>query len=217
VTEETDRRAARRAARRSRAVGEAAAETAPAPPAPRSEAPVILECANVSVRFGGLAALDSVNLRVREGEIVGLIGPNGAGKTTLFECISGFRPVSGGEITYKDEDLLAHAPGDRANLGIGRTLQNVRLFPYLSVVDNVRIALHRHMKHGAMADAFQLPTARREERSIMAEAAQLVEMMGMDAYAEKFASELSYGTLRLLELACMLALRPQLLLLDEPA
>src|SRR5207302_8121721 len=105
----------------------------------------------------------------------------------------------------------------RAVLGIGRTLQNVRLFPYLTVVDNLRIALHRHMHHGAVANALGLPPARAEERAVLEQAMGLVHLMGMDAFAEKLASELSYGTLRLLELASMLALRPELLLLDEPA
>src|SRR5206468_1850180 len=109
----------------------------------RTSSPVVLACSGVSVRFGGLAALNDVDLEVREGEIVGLIGPNGAGKTTLMECVSGFQPVTEGAISYRGADLLHHAPGDRARLGIGRTLQNVRLFPYLTVVDNIRIALHR--------------------------------------------------------------------------
>jgi branched-chain amino acid transport system ATP-binding protein len=183
----------------------------------RTSTETILTCEDVSVRFGGLAALDGVDLEVREGEIVGLIGPNGAGKTTLMECISGFRRVSGGQIHYRGIDLLSRAPGDRAALGIGRTLQNVRLFPYLTIVDNIRVALHRHMEWGAMAHIVDLPPARKEERRILEEAERLVELVGMQAFAEKFASELSYGTLRLLELACMLALKPTFLLLDEPA
>ena len=183
----------------------------------RSDAPVVLQCREVSVRFGGLAALDDVDLEVREGEIVGLIGPNGAGKTTLMECISGFQQVTKGAIQYQGSDLLTHAPGDRAELGIGRTLQNVRLFPYLTIVENVMMGLHRHGKSGAVADALRLPSARAEERRLRAEAEAIIELIGMQAYAEKYASELSYGTLRLLELACMLALKPSFLLLDEPA
>ena len=177
----------------------------------------------MSVRFGGLQALADVDLEVREGEITGLIGPNGAGKTTLFETISGFQRVSGGAIRYRAPgssepiDLLSHSPGDRAGLGIGRTLQNVRLFPYLTIVDNLRIALHRHMSRGVLSHAFQLPAAAREEAEILERAERLVELVGMQAFAEKYASELSYGTLRLLELACMLALEPRVLLLDEPA
>jgi len=183
----------------------------------RADAPVVLRCTDVTVRFGGLQALGDVGLEVREGEIVGLIGPNGAGKTTLFECISGFQPVDRGRISYRDRDLLQLSAGQRADVGIGRTLQNVRLFPYLSVIDNLRVALHRHMRHGVLAHAFALPAARAEERSVLDKASAVVELMGMQAYAEKYASELSYGTLRLLELACMLALEPTLLLLDEPA
>ena len=185
-------------------------------PAAGAAAP-LLECRGVTVRFGGLTALDDVDLTVNAGEIVGLIGPNGAGKSTLMECISGFQQVSAGTIRHRGADLLGRALGERAALGIGRTLQNVRLFPYLTVVDNIRVALHRHQRTGVLAHALGLPSARAEDRQILDRARELVAMIGMDAFAEKFASELSYGTLRLLELGCMLALEPELLLLDEPA
>jgi ABC-type branched-subunit amino acid transport system ATPase component len=177
----------------------------------------VLACDSVSVSFGGLRALDEVSIEVREGEIVGLIGPNGAGKTTLFECISGFQPYQAGRIRYGDADLKALPPERRAWMGIGRTLQNVRLFPYLSVVDNIRIALHRHMRRSSLEHAFHLPPANEEEREILERAEEIVELFNMEAYADKYASELSYGTLRLLELACMIALDPRLLLLDEPS
>ena len=184
----------------------------------RGATPAILECKGVSVRFGGLAALDEVDLEVREGEIVGLIGPNGAGKTTLMECISGFRRVTSGAITHRGEDLLRLPAGARADRGIGRTLQNVKLFPDLSVFDNIRVALHRHQTVGLAAAALRLPKLHTEERETIAEANRILGLIGMDeSWAEKFASELSYGTLRLLELGCMLALKPSLLLLDEPA
>jgi ABC-type branched-subunit amino acid transport system ATPase component len=183
----------------------------------RPRAPALLEVSNVTVTFGGLQALSDVSLEVREGEIVGLIGPNGAGKTTLFECISGFQPYQRGRITYGDQDLASVAPERRAWIGIGRTLQNVRLFPYLSVVDNIRIALHRHMRRSSLEHAFQLPPAAEEEREILRRAEGIVDLFGMEAFADRYASELSYGTLRLLELACMIALDPKLLLLDEPS
>jgi len=183
----------------------------------RASSPVVLDTAGVSVQFGGLSALTEVDIEVHEGEIVGLIGPNGAGKSTLMDCISGFRPVASGRITYRGNDLLAHTPSERADLGIGRTLQNVRLFPYLTCIDNLRIALHRHMEGSALSHAFRLPSALAEERKILARAEELISLIGMTEFSEKFASELSYGTLRLLELACMLALEPTLLLLDEPA
>ncbi len=222
---DTDKDARTLARQQRRAAARVAGSTgpsavAPMPPeatGPRVEAPNVLEAAGVAVRFGGLQALGGVDLEVREGEIVGLIGPNGAGKTTLMECISGFQAVTDGKISYRGENLLSHAPGDRADLGIGRTLQNVRLFPYLTIVDNIRVALHRRQKTGALLHALNLPAARNEEKEILAEAERIVAQVGMQAFAEKFASDLSYGTLRLLELACMLALRPTFLLLDEPA
>jgi branched-chain amino acid transport system ATP-binding protein len=179
--------------------------------------PVVIEAKGVAVRFGGLAALDGVDLKVHEGEIVGLIGPNGAGKTTLMECISGFRRVSEGAIAHKGDDLLALPPGARAERGIGRTLQNVKLFPNLSVFDNIRVALHRHQTVGVGTAAFRLPKLYTEEQATVDEANRVLGLIGMETWAEKFASELSYGTLRLLELGCMLALKPSMLLLDEPA
>ncbi|MEY2453175.1 MAG: branched-chain amino acid transport system ATP-binding protein [Acidimicrobiaceae bacterium] len=183
----------------------------------RSNSPVVIECRGVSVHFGGLAALEGVDLTVREGEIVGLIGPNGAGKTTLMECISGFRRVTAGAITHRGEDLLRLPPGARAARGIGRTLQNVRLFPNFSVFDNIRIALHRHQSVGIASAALRLPKMRAEEQETIDEAIRVLGLVGMETWGEKFASELSYGTLRLLEIGCMLALKPTLLLLDEPA
>src|SRR4029077_2005611 len=126
-------------------------------------------------------------------------------------------PVTEGTIRYRGTDLLAHSTDERADLGIGRTLQSVRLFPFLTVVENVRVALHRHERTGVLAHALRLPSARAEERRLLERARSIVSMVGMEAFAEKVASELSYGTLRLLELACMLALEPSFLLLDEPA
>ena len=177
----------------------------------------VLVADDVVVRFGGLRALDGASTAVHEGEIVGLIGPNGAGKTTLMDCISGLRRYDGGSIRFRGVDLGEVGAASRAGLGIGRTLQNVRLFPYLSVVDNVCVARHRHQRTDPADDLLRLPGARRSERVVRAHAEELVDLIGMGAFAEKFASELSYGTLRLLELACMLALEPSVLLLDEPA
>src|SRR3954467_11050403 len=179
----------------------------------RTDAPTLLECRGVTVLFGGLAALMDVDLEVRDGEIVALIGPNGAGKTTLMECISGFQPVFRGAISYRGENLLRHAPGDRAKLGIGRTLQNVRLFPYLTIVDNLRVALHRHTRSNPFSEEILLPSTRNEERRILDRAVHLVAGLGMQAFAEKFASEPAYGTLRLLEMATICPLEPTLFLL----
>ena len=204
------------ASARKRKGGRKASKRAPAKRA-RSDAPVVLDIQDITVQFGGLRALGDVTMEVREGEIVGLIGPNGAGKTTLFECISGFQSVDAGRVTFQGEDLLALPAGQRAWMGIGRTLQNVRLFPYLNVVDNLRIALHRHMKRTSFEHAFSLPPVAREEREVRQRAEEIVDLFGLHAYADRFASELSYGTLRALELACIVAVDPKLLLLDEPA
>ena len=144
----------------------------------------VLSCAGVSVRFGGLQALEDVTLDVGEGEIVGLIGPNGAGKTTLMECISGFQPVSAGTITYRGTDLRTVPTEGRAGLGIGRTLQNVRLFPYLTVLDNVKVAQHRHQFHGLVDDVLRLPFARLEEREVEDEARRLLDLVGMATWSE---------------------------------
>src|SRR5689334_11414201 len=111
-------------------------------PQPLAAGEPVLECRDIYVQFGGLQALGGVDLDVFEGEIVGLIGPNGAGKTTLMECISGFQRTTRGRVQYRGENLLARSASARAGLGIGRTLQNVRLFPYLTVLDNVKVALH---------------------------------------------------------------------------
>src|SRR3954469_17698389 len=150
----------------------------------RAASPTLIECRGVSVRFGGLAALDGVDLEVREGEIVGLIGPNGAGKTTLMECISGFRRVSAGEITHRGEDLLSLPPGARAERGIGRTLQNVKLFPNLTVFDNIRVALHRHQSVGVGSAALRLPKMRAEEEETIDEANRVLGLIGMETWAE---------------------------------
>ena len=171
----------------------------------------------MSVAFGGVKALDSVSMDVRENEIVGLIGPNGAGKTTLFECVSGFQAYGSGRIAYLGQDLGPIPPERRAWMGIGRTLQNVRLFPYLTCLDNIRVALHRHMRRSSVEHAFRLPPANEEERTILERAEEIIALFNMQAFADKYASELSYGTLRLLELAGMTALDPELLILDEPS
>ena len=148
----------------------------------------ILTCEDITVRFGGHTALDDASIHVDEGEIVGLIGPNGAGKTTLMETISGFRPVQHGRITYRGRDLLALDASARAGLGIGRTLQNVKLFPYLTVLDNIRVALHRHQRGGPGAAMLRLPSLRDEEARVKARAEDLIDTVGMTAFTEKLAS-----------------------------
>jgi ABC-type branched-subunit amino acid transport system ATPase component len=189
----------------------------------------ILGLHEISLRFGGLQALNAVSLEVDEGEIVGIIGPNGAGKTTLFECISGFYRPNRGRAWYRvpsdlDEpeagqivDLIEQPAYRRAWLGIGRTFQSCRLFQNLSVFDALRIAQHRWMTTGPTAGALGTRRSEDDEAQAAQVAAELCEMMGLEPYRQKYCAELSYGTLRLVELACMVAMRPRLLLLDEPS
>jgi branched-chain amino acid transport system ATP-binding protein len=177
----------------------------------------VLEARDVTVRFGGLTAVDDASLRVDPGRIVGLIGPNGAGKTTLFECISGFQEPNAGSILWGDTELVGMPAWDRPRLGIGRTLQNVRLFPELTVFDNLRVAHHLQADSDAVSDAVAAGLSRQAEREIISHAEHVLDLVGMRYFHDKLAGELSYGTLRMLELACILALQPRLLLLDEPS
>ena len=196
---------------------------------------------DVSLRFGGLQVLDQVNLDVRQGEIVGLIGPNGAGKTTLFECISGFYRPNSGRVWFQvpdlgsgDEagtrpkggptyaagqvvDLLGVPPWHRAWMSIGRTFQSCRLFQNLSVFDTLRVAHHRWMSTGTVAGGLGMSVSADDEDAVVAATEELCQQMGLDTYRNRFCAELSYGTLRLVELATMVALRPKFLLLDEPS
>jgi ABC-type branched-subunit amino acid transport system ATPase component/ABC-type branched-subunit amino acid transport system permease subunit len=171
----------------------------------------------VSCSFGGLLALDRVELAVAPGEIVGLLGTNGAGKSTLIDVVSGLTVPTGGRVVLDDVDLLALLPYERARAGIGRTFQDVRLFPTLSCIDNLLLATHVQQRRGLLAHALLLPSARSEERAGRAAVAAVLELVDLTPFADATPAELSYGTLRMLELAAMLVLRPRLLLLDEPA
>jgi len=175
------------------------------------------EVSNVTIRFGGLVANSDVSLRVEKGEIVGLIGPNGAGKTTLFNAISGFITPAHGRVLFEDTDILPLLPYERAARGIGRTFQGVRLYPSLSVLDNLLVSFHAHMKGGLAANALRLPRARGSERRARDRAREVMDIIDLGPYETKPAGALSFGTLRMTELACLLMLTPQMILLDEPA
>ena len=175
------------------------------------------EVRDVTIRFGGIAANSAVDLDVERGEIVGLIGPNGAGKSTLFNAISGFITPVSGRVTLEGENLLPLLPYERAARGIGRTFQNCRLYPSLSVLDNMLASFHTHMSGGVFANAFWLRRALRAERLARRRADEIMEVVDLRPYASTAASSLSYGTLRMTELACLLILSPRLILLDEPA
>jgi len=176
---------------------------------------------DVRLAFGGLRVLQGVNLEVRQGEIVGLIGPNGAGKTTLFDVISGFRPSATGKVMFKGLDLLERKPYERAWLGLGRTFQTARLFQNITVYDCVRTAFHRRLARNPLGTTIGgllgTPKSKAMEREIVERTDAVIDRLGLGDYAKKNASDLSYGTLRLTELATILALEPELILLDEPS
>ena len=177
----------------------------------------ILSVRNLSVRFGGIVALDDVSFDIEPRQIVGLIGPNGAGKTTLFNCLSRLYQPSAGTIRFDDRDLLASEPHEIAGLGIGRTFQNLALFPTMSVVDNVMVGAHSRTRSGFLANALRLPSVTAEERGLQGTAAEVIRFLGLEAFAHVPAGGLPFATLKRVEAARALASRPKLLLLDEPA
>ena len=179
---------------------------------------IVLRCEGVAKRFGGVMAVDHVDLQVRAGEIVGLVGQNGAGKTTLLDCISGFHDIDVGRIIFRDHDITNWAPFERAAGRLGRSFQEARLFPSLTVTETVSVACERVAGCRSMvADATRQPASYESELAIAARAAELVDLLGLTDHADKLTSELSTGTRRIVELACLLAEDPVLLLLDEPS
>ena len=177
----------------------------------------LLQAEHIGVRYGGVRALDDVSIDVEDGEILGLIGPNGAGKTTLFECIAGFnRPVTG-RIVFDGADITTASPEKRAERGLIRSFQDARLFESLTVFQTVLLAQEKEHPSRVLPNVFALPSTRRTERDKATTAATLIETMGLAGYRDNLVSELSTGTRRITELACVLALGPRLLLLDEPS
>ncbi len=176
----------------------------------------MLSVKDLSMRFGGLVALDNVSLTVNEGEIVGLIGPNGAGKTTVFNLISRLYEPTGGAISFRGEDLLRLRPYQIVERGIVRTFQLLGLFPYMTVLENLMVGEHRDFSRNPLEVALGLSQARREERDRRAQALWLLRFLKMEALAEAFVFALPYGTQKLIELLRALLARPRLLLLDEP-
>jgi branched-chain amino acid transport system ATP-binding protein len=177
----------------------------------------ILDIQNMTRRFGGLVAVNQVNLQVQEREIFGIIGPNGAGKTTLFNMITGLLQPSSGQMIYQGQDITQRKPFEIAAQGIARTFQNLRLFKNLSVIENVEIAHHIHNKTNFLEGTLGLKKARLQEEKTYKNALELLALVGLVDYAEQTACNLSYGDQRRLEIARALALKPKVLLLDEPA
>lgn len=183
----------------------------------------VLSTQNITIRFGGVTAVEDLSLEVNKGEIVALIGPNGAGKTTAFNIITGVYTPSSGTVHFdpadsgSESDITGKRPDIIARMGMARTFQNIRLFGGLSVFDNVITAKHSHFKADFLSAALRLPHARREEQRIREESHKLLTILGLESVADETASSLPYGKQRRLEIARALATQPKLLLLDEPA
>jgi branched-chain amino acid transport system ATP-binding protein len=177
----------------------------------------LLAVRDIAVRFGGIVALDGVSFDVGEGEIVGLIGPNGAGKTTLFNCLSRLYTPSAGDVQLDGRPLLDASPHRIAALGIGRTFQNLALFPTMTVLQNVMVGVHSRTHGDFLSNALRLPAVRREEDTMRAAAVELLRFLDLEAVRDLPAAGLPFGTLKRVEMARALAGRPRLLLLDEPA
>jgi branched-chain amino acid transport system ATP-binding protein len=206
-------------------LGAAAASASP-PPHPESSSGTAgaprLELTGIRRRFGGVVALDDVSLTLHAGEIVGIVGPNGAGKTTLFDVVSGFVPPDAGSIVLHRDgavvELTALSAHGRARLGLGRSFQDGRLFPALTVRETIAVACERSVQvRNPVAAAAHLPAVARSERAVHARVDELVALLGLGDSTDRFGHELSTGTRRIVDLACVLAHSPSVLLLDEPA
>jgi branched-chain amino acid transport system ATP-binding protein len=181
------------------------------------EPSVILSLRGVIKRFGGLTAVDQVSFDVPKGEVFALIGPNGAGKTTLFNCITGMFAPTAGEVVFEGRNIAGTKPHKTAQLGIARTFQNIRLFEYMTALDNVKVGCHVRMHAQLWDSLFRTPLYHREEREVEERAMEQLRFVGIESHANNFARNLAYGQQRRLEIARALATNPRLLLLDEPA
>ena len=177
----------------------------------------ILEVRGLTMRFGGLLAVNEVALRVDDKQVVSMIGPNGAGKTTVFNCLTGFYQPTAGEILL-DGEAIQNLPGHKiARKGVVRTFQNVRLFKDMTAVENLLVAQHRHLKTGFIAGLLKTPAFRRSEHEAMDFAAHWLEQVNLTDVANRPAGTLAYGQQRRLEIARCMMTRPRILMLDEPA
>jgi branched-chain amino acid transport system ATP-binding protein len=189
----------------------------PGEPVPQRDADALLEVDHVTLRFGGVVALNDVSFSLRKGEIFGLIGPNGAGKTTCFNAMTGvYRPTSG-SIRFNGESIVGKKKHEITRGGIARTFQNVRLFPEMTALENVMVGADAHHKTSVVGALFRLPRHWREERSGRERSMELLRFVGIDRRAGEVSRNLAYGQQRRLEIARALATNPTLLCLDEPA
>jgi branched-chain amino acid transport system ATP-binding protein len=177
------------------------------------------EVSDLSIRFGGLAALDRISFAVRQGEIYAIIGPNGAGKTTLFNCINGIYKPDAGDIAFKDRSLRGKKPDKVAKMGIARTFQNIELFNNMNTMENIMIGRHLYLKTGLFRGAWlwgKRSFAGREEVAHRRKVEEIIDFLDLQSARNQFVGGLPYGTQKQIELARALALEPELLLLDEP-
>jgi len=181
-----------------------------------AQVPNAISANNITIKFGGLVAVDNVTFTVPERSVVSLIGPNGAGKTTFFNVLTGLYRPTLGSVILNDRDVTALAPHKIASIGLARTFQNIRLFNQMTAEENVMVAMHSHMKSGIVGTVLRTPRQRREEREAREFARELLDYVGIGKTADDYARNLSYGDQRRLEVARALALRPKVLLLDEP-
>jgi branched-chain amino acid transport system ATP-binding protein len=178
---------------------------------------VILEVQGLTLHFGGIKALDGVDFHLGRGELVGIIGPNGSGKSTLFNVITGIYGPDRGAVSLEGGEITGLPPDEISRRGIARTFQNIRLFRELTVVDNVRIAHHPHVRYGAIAALLRTDAFYREERRTREQAEEFLSIFSLQDRGKELAKNLPYGDQRKLEVARALASRPKILLLDEPA
>lgn len=181
------------------------------------ETSVMLDVKNLCIQFGGLKAVDNLNLTIYKGQLYGLIGPNGAGKTTVFNMLTGVYKPTSGSIILDGKNITGKSPAQINRDGIARTFQNIRLFKDMSVLDNVKVGLHNQKKYTTLEGVLRLPRYFREEKEMDEKAAELLKVFELDGEKEQLASNLPYGKQRKLEIARALATDPKLLLLDEPA
>jgi branched-chain amino acid transport system ATP-binding protein len=183
---------------------------------PETAQDLALAARNITIAFGGLKAVSDVTFTIPEGGIVSLIGPNGAGKTTFFNVLTGLYRPTVGRVHLGSRDVTGLPPHKIASLGLARTFQNIRLFKLMTAEENVLVAMHSHMKSGIVRTVLRTPGQRREEREGREFARELLEFVGIGKVRDDYARNLSYGDQRRLEVARALALRPRVLLLDEP-
>ena len=178
---------------------------------------LLLETKNLTKHFGGLKAVEAVDMRVERERIVSVIGPNGAGKTTFFNCITGIYQPTKGTVVFHDRDVTGMAPHDITALGVARTFQNIRLFGGMTCIENVMVAAHCRTKAGVFGAMFRPSPVRKEERDMAYRAMDILRFTGLEQKHDTVAANLSYGDQRRLEIARALGTEPHLLLLDEPA